>query len=885
MRRAPGSFALAWLLGAALATPTLGADPGLAAYLDGLEALEKAQWPAAAAAFTRAIEAEEENASYYTARGVAHTLAEKFPQALEDLERSLRLRPNHRETRLWLGVAYRMSGNPGQGAMHFTHGKEVPVDYASFVYNEMAMEYLRSTQARRGQAAGAPARGKFPRAGTWFAQRAKAAAGQGVAGGRAASAGQEVPRALFTRAKERYERQEYAGALADLEAARQAFPEDLDVLQLYAWCRLATGDAETARQDFTRVLTTRTGATDAYLSRALASAHLGNSRRTEADLKVAAQLDPKATQQFLTQQQKELDAAKRKLPVGEPLVLAQGLLQAARSSASWQNLVDQAVAVRKAMNARRLRYDERYQEQLRMLEEPTRTIPTSADALAALAAFLYREASVKRERVEPRGPMQLYRYQTPQMQNEELARAEKLCDQALAINANHKRALVTKAAVQMWHLRFEEARPLLKKLIDLGETDDPEVAFQLVTLMEADAARRQAMAAELRRTKLLGTDYYYGYSISYWRHPTQAELRRADELDRQAEDLVKLGLEYLEKVAQVHAGTAAGFFCQAIVHRRKEDPKSAKAALEQAIQQKPDFVDAYFQLAGTCADLGLADAAFDAREKAFNLLQTTAAHRLTQAWGKIDKTMWKTGKEALARALELDPADARGFAYLGVIALAEERPQEALAYFHSALALEEARARLAGTTFSAGGKGARPPDEFGRTVALRLQIGKQLLEQGKPAEALELFRANLEVGSRVDKRDWAVELYSALLPDPSRDASTVPDAPILATALTWSRLHAGDALLALKRPEEAAREYEGIVAFGKGGELATMPGRKGLDEPKAWAAMGLAKLAMARGDRRATRQWLNQSGYAKWGSKEAQAEIRRLEAEYSRRQP
>src|SRR5262249_9448843 len=154
----------------------------------------------------RAIEADDENPDFHTAWGVALTLAEKFPQAIRELQRSLRLRPGHRETRLWLGVAYRMSGDVAKGASNFTHGGDVPADYASFVYNEMAMEYWRGVVKRMG---GKTGRDKFARAGATFAKRAK---------GGASTATPELTSSLLSRARERVRKGDYRGALADLDA-------------------------------------------------------------------------------------------------------------------------------------------------------------------------------------------------------------------------------------------------------------------------------------------------------------------------------------------------------------------------------------------------------------------------------------------------------------------------------------------------------------------------------------------------------------------------------------------------------------------------------------------------------------------------------------------
>jgi hypothetical protein len=59
---------------------------------------------------------EEENASYYQARGVARTLAEDFTGALADLQRAQRLGDaGGWETKAWIGVANKMNGHPEAG--------------------------------------------------------------------------------------------------------------------------------------------------------------------------------------------------------------------------------------------------------------------------------------------------------------------------------------------------------------------------------------------------------------------------------------------------------------------------------------------------------------------------------------------------------------------------------------------------------------------------------------------------------------------------------------------------------------------------------------------------------------------------------------------------
>ena len=67
------------------------------------------------------------------------------------------------------------------------------------------------------------------------------------------------------------------------------------------------------------------------------------------------------------------------------------------------------------------------------------------------------------------------------------------------------------------------------------------------------------------------------------------------------------------------------------------------------------------------AQTGQQDKAEEQRLIAANLVQTTVAPLLRQAWKSAEKTAWQGAKGYLTRAYPIDPEDARIPAYLGVI--------------------------------------------------------------------------------------------------------------------------------------------------------------------------------------------------------------------------
>jgi len=177
MRLGGSCLPLVALLLAAAIGVVPGVDPaaapaptpaGLAAYLDGLEALRQARWADATSAFARALQAAGDDPTFVLARGVALTLGEQFPQALADLGRADRLGLKGREAKLWIYAAEAMSGQVspehrigggGPRSLQRTPeaqrlgsvvsvpghvmqgGQDYSTAYGSFIINEMAMPY------------------------------------------------------------------------------------------------------------------------------------------------------------------------------------------------------------------------------------------------------------------------------------------------------------------------------------------------------------------------------------------------------------------------------------------------------------------------------------------------------------------------------------------------------------------------------------------------------------------------------------------------------------------------------------------------------------------------------------------------------------------------
>jgi tetratricopeptide (TPR) repeat protein len=599
------------------------------------------------------------------------------------------------------------------------------------------------------------------------------------------------------------------------------------------------------------LLIAHTDSAEAYRGRSLASLRLGNINRAKSDQELAARLDPKGAETFQKKVQEEMQAASAPAPVDKLEVQADALLQAARSGATDKELVEKALTLRKTMNSQRLRYDEGYQDRLRQLEEALRAKPGDPELSADLAVFLYQGLQVRGERVEPRGERLSYRYQSQSMFEQEFARAEKLCDEALQRNPKQVKALVVKAAACIQHSQWNDAEQYLRQAI-ASRDDAPEVLDLFASVLNFIASLKAANAANLRTQKWVGSDFLY----DYYRRPTQAELDKADEYDRQIQQLMELAKSYIERAVARRAGTAEGFYYQAVLQKREGDLEGMSESFEKAVEKDPRYLRAWEELVKVYTAQNQTDKAMDAQLVATNLLETSAWPLLRSTWSQVPHTAFKSAREGLACAWKIDPTDVRIPAYLGIVALAEEKPDDALAYFRVAMALLEARARLSGTTYGPGGTGLRNREEFGMIFTLRLHAGELLLKRGKPAEALELFRVNLALQERMSPRELTENVYSAMLPDPSVDSTTIPEAQIMGAYVAWSRMFAGRALEAQGQNAEAVKELLATVTFTDGKEWMTCPGNKFLADPRAWATVELGRVYLNQGDLDNARKWI-----------------------------
>jgi tetratricopeptide (TPR) repeat protein len=269
-----------------------GPAPGQTSYIDGLDALESKKWSDAAKAFSQALDADEENADYFLARGVTNLMANEMKLAGADFDRSYRLNKSNDTTQLWYAAYLRMVDDATAAGR-----VRSPVDYRGTIQEAGEQLHQALKYDRKSPADKQALRDRFEDFGVQFAKGIKAAR-------------PELAASLMNRMKAEFNAGKFPATLKDLGPLMQAEPHNGDLLYYHAVCLRNLGNLPAAREELTRVLSTWSNHSASYSERAIAEAQLGNVKRARADLALAAKYNPTDAKQMTPIVEKELAAYK-----------------------------------------------------------------------------------------------------------------------------------------------------------------------------------------------------------------------------------------------------------------------------------------------------------------------------------------------------------------------------------------------------------------------------------------------------------------------------------------------------------------------------------------------------------------------------------------------
>lgn len=856
-------------------------------YIDGLDAMNEGRWPDAVTAFTKALDAAGDHADIVLARGVANTLAEHFPQALKDLQRTEQLGYAGREPELWLYVAEAMSGLVavpahvlGAGPRgvpsgpvvvmlpgHLAQGRDdYSTEYGSFILYKLGQDYqnhrLPADQGGTGKSGGSkspPMREAMVKAGQLFAEknyRKPELASISVARAKQASGGKVT-----------------SGGLAHVQRALGANPGSPDAHYEAGKAWLEAGRPATARKEFTIALTFKTDMSDAYLGRATAAARMGDEPRMNADLEIYKTLggwlstrSAKSTVEGQLSQYKVTGAVDK---------YWSELQEAVKTGKPMERLIEIATKVHRVKSEQRLRYDEIYQDRLRILYEAVRGNPKNPDALVDLAAYVIEEADMRGERVEPRRAHQPYRFQLSREQ--ELRRAIQIADHALAMNPKHAGALAQKAIALTGLGDYTQAEKVADQVLTVaGNNADALGLYAKFRAMRANHMSSEAWNLRQERCTSSTSENRRSDGIiekvetTTCIPPSQADLQRADQLDAAAAEFRRRARAAMEKAISVTKGTVEGLLLQADLALWDGKTTDAQRYIEQAVKLDPKSLQAQDRLVQHYARSGQPEKAEEQRLIFTGLFHTTAAPLLRMAWKSAEKTAWQATKGFLVRAAQIDPEDARIPAYLGVINDGEGNAEEAAASYRMALAMEEARLQLDEQKPDTGASLGRDALEFGLAIQARFHLAKLAQQKGQQQEALAHYHAVLGYAKRMSPGFESREMFSALWPDQQPENGALVVGPNnAATLIADAHLQTGKILSAMGKHDESVEHFRTVAMLGPL-KMAGMPqigdgygntnfgGNAGV--PAKEAQILLAKELIAEGDAEGAQAILFEAG-------------------------
>lgn len=846
--------------------------PGVNAYLLGLDALETGSWKEALQQFSAAIQRELENPDYLVARGVAYAFSQQLKEAEEDLKRANRLRAGHKPTKLWLATVVGMQGRFQEDQTIYPFAtldqyesavRRMSHEYGDMLFRQTMGDDLAIQQAR-------PAHDgtirSFPTLAKMFVDRTKPAGSRtsgDLQGG--------LSTALRQRGIERYKAGQCSQAYRDLSDAYQANPNDTEVLFFLAECKRQLGSPEGARADYTAVLVEHPNHVRAMAGRALAHAALGDAPAARRGLAEARKIDPKLDSQYDTQLKKALGNFTTAPDDQRKLAFLEYLRESAQQGATWKSLIQKAEQVVKISQYGRLRADEQYQIKLTELRRVAAHPNATPDDFSALGQFLYEQSLITvGEAVEPHARNRPYRPQTKHSQEQEFELAEAAVDRALKLNSNHPRALAFKGACRFQRANdWVTAEKFLSRAIDL-DSKDPVIQDLFAIVLDYIAFVQASAASDLR-----GVDTWEDTHYIYYRYPSEAELRRADELDAIARKLWAKARRALEQAIVAAPNSAHAYYYRSILSERDKDPVGAATWLKKALDLDPKFFEAAQRLSTIAHKIGQTQLAYTAQSIATNLVQTSAAPMLKLSWIEFGRTAYQSSTKVLNIAANLDPSDPRVAAYRG--AVARENGDHALAesWFVAAAALEEVRVSFLGLNVREKQGADFHTHDISRLLAINNAAAAESSQRGNFSRTLSLLDVNFNIYGQTSQESKYTKSPYGLLPEQFEDPSRIPEAPTIEALITWSTVRAGQANVGLKRYDTAMKQFEWASAF-ESRKPPTMDQGMVVRIPGLWARLGMVDVELRRGNGQAASQRMQFYGHPSIATLAMQAEVDRL---------
>lgn len=602
---------------------------------------------------------------------------------------------------------------------------------------------------------------------------------------------------------------EFTQATAILRPLVEASPMDMTARACLAIALSGSGMHEQARQQMSVVLSWSPTFVEGYVVRAVSAAEMGAGHQAKHDLEIAGRLDPSDRLKAVGDARQRIEKALGTVPKEPAPQLHADLLKGARDGLPVDQLVGRGAKLLKATNAERLLGDEAYSEQRRPLAWAVMVHPKDANRLTALGRFLFEEIDARGDSVEPTRYMIYYRQQGKALKEAELQLAKRMFNEALKVQPNHVGALAGLARMEIRVDMWANAEGYLRRAIATGTTDR-EVLKLMSDVMRAAAAQRLAAAMSLLMTRRW-EEKYGNVVYEYVERPSAAGLAKASNYDAQAGNLYGIASGYIKKALTTLSNDAASHdFVGSMAFAAKDWAVAAKS-WEMAVKLDPSTRYYHYSLSNAYSRLNKVDAYMEQATIGRNLEHTTAATQLDWAWDLIALGKLTEGAGYLAKAVSIDPADARTIAYMAVVSEGQGKRDDALALYRAAFALEEAHAMQRGGSWIRGA-GYWYVSETGRPVELRSRIA-ELISEHQAQQAANLYLQNVKIETWFNNSAMKEQVHTAMFPLPTLPSGKRQVPPTFGELMRTNRALAAVELVRLGQCDQAAEHFRKLFEY------------------------------------------------------------------------
>jgi len=610
-------------------------------------------------------------------------------------------------------------------------------------------------------------------------------------------------------ALEAYQAERYFDAANLATALLARAPTDVIAHYVYAAALIQLGDWERARKHLSFVLAWQPRVEELYPMRALCAAVMGDPSRARQDMAIARQLEPKDSRGNQKRVAEQIENALNNVSNKSAPDLSERLFEAAHRGKKWEKIQAIADELVKAANNGRRCGDETYSERCRLYDWSIAERPNDPDRLFRFARFLLDEAEVQEFQVESPLHKLYMRFQNRQVRDAELGRARMLLAQALQLDPNHRSSLIGMARLEYKFGRYGNMEKYVYQAMPLGDPD-PEMLYLMRNALALSSGTHYAAALALRQPEKW-TERYGHVVYEYTRYPSAEDYRRANAHDRSLENMMQRSVDYRNRILRMYPKDARTHDYIGTLAYEYGDYKAAARSWENALEYDPDNLQINVSLANAYARLNRVDDYLRQATRSWAPRHTTAAFYIQWAGNKIRQSRWTEAETALREAMAIDAADPRTLAYRGIIEEAKGASQRARSYYKSAIALEEAKAKLRGASYLLG-TGRWYPNEIGLVLELRMRLAL-LYEETSSHDALAQYAGIYNIESKINDIALKEPIFSAMLPVPGSPSGTQPRQPLFGELTRTSRVLAGYLLYQNGQYGEAAAQFKELRKY------------------------------------------------------------------------